>query len=176
MVSHRLLKAADDAGRCHSRHATRGVLLQDKGSLSSGLAAEVGHDGALSDRLPVIGIDLQAAGETLLQVGGVVTAIDGAPAPRSVPGDWDSERPIDVTVSRSGRLVDFRPQSHPLCDIPVTLDESHNIGVARIQQGLMQTLADDDSLSLVIGHELGHILNGDSAILRIFDRTGSQEQ
>ena len=34
----------------------------------------------------------------------------------------------------------------------------------------------DGGGGLTVGHELGHILNGDSAILRIFDRTGSQEQ
>jgi hypothetical protein len=181
VVSHRLLKAADDLGQCHSLRATRGVLLQDLSSLPPGLAAEVEHDGTLSGGLPVIGIDLQAAAQTQLRIGDVVTAIDGKFA-TSVPSDWDSEHPIEVTVSRNGAPLDFRLQSHRLCDIPVVLDESHDTGAsesfgdARVQQGLVQALPDDDSLALVLGHEFGHIVSGDSSLVRIFDRAGSQEQ
>ena len=186
-VAQRLLGAALARGLCAPTRPDRGLRLEAVADLPDGLAAEVRSAGLRARGLAVVAVDADGpAAQAGVRPGDRVLALDGAPlAPgaAALPPAWGGDRPVTRALDGAGGPREAVVGTRARCDARVLLDASHDLvastdaaGTVHIAQGMVQALTDDASLAFVIGHELGHRAHGDSAAIRLFDASGSQDQ
>jgi hypothetical protein len=165
-VSYRLSVTAHDQGLCEHSRLERGALLLGLDQLPDSLADEVRHAGLLDHRLIVAAVAVgSSAAIAGLHAGDLVS--DGT----GLPGSSNDRVPVGSVGSM------------PVCDVDVVMDPSHDLyaqanvfGTIHVSQGMVQALHDDDSLAFVIGHELGHLVRGDTAAYRWMDAPASRDQ
>jgi len=186
-VSQRLLSTALAKGWCTPARADRGVLVESGADLPPGLAAEVRAAAPKATGLRVVAVaaNAVAAAAAGIVAGDLVLAVNGEPvSPANWPvAAWHAAQDVELRIADAQGERTVRLASQPTCAVDVVMDASHDLsaetaanGTIHVAQGMVQALQDDDSLALVIGHELGHRAHSDSALPRLLDASASQDQ
>ena len=117
------------------------------------------------------GSGAEAAG---LQNNDVITAVDGQPIPPSAKSSAfytklvraASDRPIVLSVQRSGEAREVTVEPHRVCDYPVAIVDKPQINAYAdgkgiyVYRGMMDFVHSDEDLALVLGHEMAHDFRG----------------
>ena len=117
------------------------------------------------------GSGAEAAG---LQNNDVITAVDGQAIPPSAKSSAfytklvraASDRPIVLSVQRSGEAREVTVEPHRVCDYPVAIVDKPQINAYAdgkgiyVYRGMMDFVHSDEDLALVLGHEMAHDFRG----------------
>ena len=117
------------------------------------------------------GSGAEAAG---LQTNDIITAVDGQAIPPSAKSSAfytklvraASDRPIVLSVQRSGEAREVTVEPHRVCDYPVAIVDKPQINAYAdgkgiyVYRGMMDFVHSDEDLALVLGHEMAHDFRG----------------
>ncbi|MBV8656922.1 MAG: M48 family metalloprotease [Burkholderiales bacterium] len=181
LIRERLWLAATRSGQCVHTRVDRGAFVEMPGDLPAELKEELAASGVqLADAVVIAVAPQSPADQSGIHAQDRI--VHRGEEPIALPSGWfeSGEVALDLHGEQGDRRVTVG--ARPLCDVEVVLDDAYSPSAfydgtrIHVAEGMLQALADDDSLAFVLAHELGHATAQHALWARLYNPSASRNQ